>query len=437
MARPRVRGDRVLLGGRAVTVLRGVLVLMPQLHLRAEPGDYAPIVLLPGDPDRATAIAGRFDGGLPNTRQVNAHRHLFGYTGTFRGVPISVQTTSMGAPAAAIVVEELLRLGARRLIRVGTWAASGRASGPGEIIIATAATGFDGTTATYLHGEPYAAAADFGITRALVDAAEAAGVPHHVGPICTVDVFYNPDADYFSRWARAASWPSRWRASAIFFLAARARARRRRPRRHDPDGQRRARRGRDVRGFVPAARRAGVPDGDDARDRHGGRGLAGGDGGALTAGGPPARRAGPVAFPVFVNLRSIGVPFAWWRAQSLRLEAAGYAGVAIWDHFVSRGIHSDPVLESGRRSPRSVGPPPARADALRAQRDESPPGGRRPDGGHPPGGDATAGWSSGSGSVVIRRSTRPTESRSRTRRSAPPVSRRRLPCCGRSGPAAR
>ena len=51
-------------------------------------------------------------------------------------------------------------------------------------------------------------------------------------------------------------------------------------------------------------------------------------------------------FPVVVNLRSIGVPFAWWREQALRLEEAGYAGVAVWDHFVSRGVRSDPVLEA-------------------------------------------------------------------------------------------
>ncbi len=54
----------------------------------------------------------------------------------------------------------------------------------------------------------------------------------------------------------------------------------------------------------------------------------------------------PAPFPVFVSLRPIGVPFAWWRDQALRLESAGYAGVAAWDHFVSRGVRSDPVLEA-------------------------------------------------------------------------------------------
>ena len=197
---------------------------MPQIHLRAEPGDYAPIVLLPGDPNRATAIAGLFDGGLKATRRVNEHRLLYGYTGTYRGVPISVQATGMGAPSAAIVVEELLRLGVRRLVRVGTCGGIGRGIRTGEIVIASAASPFDGTTATYLHGEPYAPAADFSLTRALVDAAESAGAAYQVGPICTVDVFYNPDADYVGRWAARGVIALEMETSVVFFLAARARA---------------------------------------------------------------------------------------------------------------------------------------------------------------------------------------------------------------------
>ncbi len=62
--------------------------------------------------------------------------------------------------------------------------------------------------------------------------------------------------------------------------------------------------------------------------------------------GGEATQESPGPFPVVVNLRSIGVPFAWWREQALRLEAAGYAGVATWDHFVSRGARNDPVLEA-------------------------------------------------------------------------------------------
>src|SRR5688500_5022211 len=99
---------------------RGDLLPMPQIHLRAAEGDYAPLVLLPGDPNRATRVAEMLDGGLEKTRRVNDHRLLLGYTGTYKGVPVSVQTSGIGTPSLSIVVEELLRLGAQRLIRIGT-----------------------------------------------------------------------------------------------------------------------------------------------------------------------------------------------------------------------------------------------------------------------------------------------------------------------------
>ena len=91
-----------------------------QIHLHAEPGAYAPVVLLPGDPNRATRMASRLDGGLEATTLVNRNRGLLGYTGTLGGVPISIQTTMMGTPTTSIVVEELLNLGCSTFIRVGT-----------------------------------------------------------------------------------------------------------------------------------------------------------------------------------------------------------------------------------------------------------------------------------------------------------------------------
>ena len=75
---------------------------MPQIHLHAEVGDYAPLVLLPGDPNRATRIAASFDGGLERARMVNDNRALYGYTGTWKGHPVSVQTTGMGTPSFSI-----------------------------------------------------------------------------------------------------------------------------------------------------------------------------------------------------------------------------------------------------------------------------------------------------------------------------------------------
>ncbi len=195
---------------------------MPQIHLRAEVGDYAPLVLLPGDPNRARLVAGMLDGGLDGARQVNDHRLMLGYTGTFKGVPVSVQTSGMGTPSMSIVVEELLRLGAKRLIRIGTCGGIGRGLRTGDIVVATAAAPVDGSTRTYLHGDPYAPAADFEITRALVDHARARGVEPGIGQVASVDVFYNPDSDYVTKWRSRGVLAFEMEAAALFYLASRA-----------------------------------------------------------------------------------------------------------------------------------------------------------------------------------------------------------------------
>jgi DeoD family purine-nucleoside phosphorylase len=197
---------------------------MPQIHLRAEEGDYAPLVLLPGDPNRATRVAAMLEGGLEATRKVNEHRALYGYTGTWKGKPVSVQTTGMGTPSLAIVMEELLRLGATRLIRIGTCGGIGRGIHTGDLVIASAAAPVDGATRTYLHGDPYAPVADFDLTRALVDAAAARGIAPNVGPVATVDVFYNPDEDYVSKWRSRGILAFEMEAAALFTLASRASA---------------------------------------------------------------------------------------------------------------------------------------------------------------------------------------------------------------------
>jgi DeoD family purine-nucleoside phosphorylase len=195
---------------------------MPQIHLLAEPGDYAPFVLLPGDPGRATLIASRFDGGLDASRLVNANRGMLGYSGTVDGRPISVQTTGIGGPSIGIVVEELLRLGARQLVRVGTTGALRDDIGLGDLIVATSATPGDGTVATFMNGKPVAPGADFALTHALVHAAERLGVPHHVGPIASIDVFshYHPDPQFVRPWREAGILAVEMEASVLFYLAA-------------------------------------------------------------------------------------------------------------------------------------------------------------------------------------------------------------------------
>jgi 5'-methylthioadenosine phosphorylase/purine-nucleoside phosphorylase len=93
-----------------------MLPMPTPIHLRAQPGDYAPAVLVPGDPRRAEHIAKTF---FDSPRLVNEERGMLGFTGTFEGQSISVQASGMGCPSAAIVYEELIMLGAERLIRVG------------------------------------------------------------------------------------------------------------------------------------------------------------------------------------------------------------------------------------------------------------------------------------------------------------------------------
>lgn len=86
------------------------------IHLRAKKGDYASTVLLVGDPDRAEKISKI----LKDVKLVNQNRGLLGYIGKFKDKKISVQTTAMGCPSAAIVVEELIQLDVQRFIRIGT-----------------------------------------------------------------------------------------------------------------------------------------------------------------------------------------------------------------------------------------------------------------------------------------------------------------------------
>ena len=196
---------------------------MPQIHLHAEPGDYAPVVLLPGDPNRATRIAARFDGGLDATRLVNEHRGLLGYTGTVDGVPVSVQTTMMGTPTTSIVVEELLLLGATNFIRVGT---TGGYPGTniGDAVIALAAAANTGVGHVLGFGEATAPTADFDVVLALVDAVKAQGQPFHVGPIVTGDYFYDPTPGGSTRWASRGYLSAEMEAAALFLICMRERA---------------------------------------------------------------------------------------------------------------------------------------------------------------------------------------------------------------------
>jgi len=194
-----------------------------QIHLHAEPGDYAPVVLIPGDPNRATRMAARLDGGLDATRLVNQNRGLLGYTGTLDGVPISVQATMMGAPTTSIVMEELLNLGCTTFIRVGTTGGY-RGTHLGDVVVALAAAAHIGIGAILGDGEATAPTADWDVVNALVAASRAAGLTTHVGPIVTSDVFYDPNPLGAIRWGARGYLSAEMESAAVFLLAMRERA---------------------------------------------------------------------------------------------------------------------------------------------------------------------------------------------------------------------
>jgi DeoD family purine-nucleoside phosphorylase len=162
------------------------------IHLKASKKDYASTVLLVGDPGRADKISKL----LQKTKLVNDNRALFGYTGEYAGKKVSVQTTGMGCPSAAIVVEELIQLGVERFIRIGTCGGIGERMKPLDIIAAVAATPFDGTTRTYLKGAPHAPYATFSILKTAYDIAKSMDIEVFFSGVASVDVFYNPSPDY-------------------------------------------------------------------------------------------------------------------------------------------------------------------------------------------------------------------------------------------------
>jgi DeoD family purine-nucleoside phosphorylase len=187
------------------------------IHVRAEPGDYAEACLLPGDPLRAKYIAETF---LDEVEQKNSERGMLGYTGTFRGRPVSVQSTGMGCPSAGIVIEELAQLGVKRLLRVGTCGGLQPDLQLGDLIVALSAVPADSTATHYVGGEPHAPTADWELIHSVVHAAKELGRGVRVGPIVSSDVFYDPDGDRARRWSDRGILGVEMEAAVLFTLGA-------------------------------------------------------------------------------------------------------------------------------------------------------------------------------------------------------------------------
>ncbi len=162
-----------------------------QYHIQVAKGEVGRYVLLPGDPKRCAKIAKYFDDPV----LIADSREYITYTGTVDGVKVSVTSTGIGGPSAAIALEELTNCGADTFIRVGTCGGMQEEVLSGDLVIASGAIRMDGTSREYAPPE-YPAVGDYEILKALEEAADNLGMRHHVGVVHCKDAFYgqhNPE----------------------------------------------------------------------------------------------------------------------------------------------------------------------------------------------------------------------------------------------------
>lgn len=170
---------------------------MPTPHISAEKGDFAPSILLPGDPLRAQHIADNF---LDDVTQVNAVRNMLGFTGSYEGVPVSVMGTGMGIPSASIYAAELVtEYDVERLIRVGSCGGIPESVELRDVILAIGACTDSRVNRIRYGDQDFAATADFWLLQAAAESAQAKGIEVKVGNVHSADLFYNPDEEAFDR----------------------------------------------------------------------------------------------------------------------------------------------------------------------------------------------------------------------------------------------
>lgn len=186
--------------------------------MNAAPGDFADTVLMPGDPLRAQYIAETY---FDNPRRVTDVRNMWGFTGEYRGVPISVMAHGMGIPSASIYCTELIvDYGVKRVIRVGSCGTTHPDVKLRDLIIAQGASTDSAVNRMRFGGYDYAALATFDLVRKAVAAAEANKVRYHVGNIFSADLFYTPDPDMFETMAKYNVYGVEMEAAGIYPIAA-------------------------------------------------------------------------------------------------------------------------------------------------------------------------------------------------------------------------
>ena len=168
---------------------------MPTPHISAQPGDFAEVVLMPGDPLRAQHIATTF---LAEAKRVTEIRNVYGYTGLYRGKRVSVMAHGMGIPSCSIYATELIRdYGVRTLIRVGSCGALAADVKLGDVIVALGASTDSKVNRIRLMDHDFAAVADYGLVELAVRAGCDKGIPVRVGNVFSSDFFYTPQPQLF------------------------------------------------------------------------------------------------------------------------------------------------------------------------------------------------------------------------------------------------
>lgn len=168
---------------------------MPTPHISAQPGEFAEVVLMPGDPLRAEYIATTF---LTDARRVTEVRNVYGYTGVYQGRRVSVMAHGMGIPSCSIYATELVReYGVKTMIRVGSCGALAPDVRLGDVIIALGASTDSKVNRLRCMDHDFAALADFGLLERAVKAARDRGVAIRVGNVFSSDLFYTPQPQMF------------------------------------------------------------------------------------------------------------------------------------------------------------------------------------------------------------------------------------------------
>lgn len=163
---------------------------MPTPHISAQPGDFADVVLMPGDPLRAEHIAKHF---LQDARQVTAVRNMYGYTGTYGGKRVSVMGHGMGIPSCSIYATELVReYGVRVLVRVGSCGALAANLSLGDIILAMGGSTDSKINRMRFLDHDFAAMADYEVLATAVNVAKENNIKVRVGNVMSTDFFYHP-----------------------------------------------------------------------------------------------------------------------------------------------------------------------------------------------------------------------------------------------------